>query len=64
MSTANFKPRQGRQNLAHGASRGLRARPLPPSPLPRRAGEGEQKGVGRFYPGLAPWATIFRPYRG
>jgi len=46
MAVTALKPRQGRQNLAHGVSRGTRARPFLPLPLPRRAGEGEQKGVG------------------
>jgi len=39
-------------------------RPLPPSPLPHPAGEGEEKGVGPLFPGLAPWAISCRPYRG
>ena len=29
---------------------GSPARPLPPAPSPRRAGEGEQKGVGAVLP--------------
>ena len=49
------QPRQGRQNVAHGASRGVtRAAlsPLPPSPGLR--GRGNKRGWGPFFPGLRP----------
>jgi hypothetical protein len=75
-----LEPRQGRQNVAHGESRGSPVRPLPPSPLPRRAGEGEEKGVGAALPracalgyylpplpglvGLTSRITGMRDYRG
>jgi len=56
-----LKPRQWRQSLAHGASRGPRAEPLPSAPSP--AGPPADSS-GPLVPGLAPWATIFRPFRG
>ena len=45
-------------------SRGSRVRPLPPSPSPAGRGRGKGRGWGSLSPGLSPWATILRPYRG
>jgi hypothetical protein len=55
-------PRSGRNNVAHGVSRGLTSLPSPPSPLPPARERGAEGGVRAFSPGLAPWATIFRPF--
>jgi 3-deoxy-D-manno-octulosonic-acid transferase len=41
----------------------VRSLPLP-VPSPARAGEGCRSGGGPRYPGLSPWATLFRPKRG
>ena len=59
VATVTLKPREGRQNLVRQPT-DRECRPFP-CPLPRRAGEGGQKGVGVSSPGLSPWATIFRP---
>ena len=51
MAIATLRPREGRQNLAHGASRGSRVRPLPPQPPPPRSGgRGNKGGVGAILP--------------
>jgi len=55
------EPRKGRQNLAHGVSRGLDAASLSPQPSPplgERVAEGR---VRSFSPGLTPWAKFFWP---
>jgi len=102
IAMVTLKPREGRQDLAHGIrvcvrthvgyeksrsyedsmvckslilhssvefshrliSRGSRVPALPPSPSPAGRGRGRKRGWGPFSPGLSPWATIFRPYRG
>jgi hypothetical protein len=55
------KPRQGRQNMAHGVSRGLKAHPLPLPPPPLGRGRGIEGEGGVAIPGLTPWATFYRP---
>jgi hypothetical protein len=37
---------EGRQKVAHGVSRGIVSPSLTPFPLSRRAGEGDNGGVG------------------
>jgi len=54
-----FVPKE-RQNLAHGASRGIDAHSPHPVPLP----PGEGRGEGTWFPGLTPGAKILRPWRG
>jgi len=61
-SLRNSAPEE-RHNVAHGASRGLRPIPSPPSPLPPARERGAEGGVRAIpSPGLAPWAKIFRPF--
>jgi len=60
-SVAEFSPRSGRQNVAHGVSRGSTHQPHPPSPLSRSGGRGGRKGgegvdPQGFRPGLLPYA--------
>src|SRR5690349_4038090 len=57
-------PRRGRKIVAHGVSRGSAYTPSPPSLLPPARERGAEGGVRASAPGLAPWATIFRPWRG
>jgi hypothetical protein len=62
-SPLTLSPRSGRQNLAHGVSRGFEVAPSSPFPPLAPARErGEQRGCGPSNPGLAPWANLFRPY--
>jgi len=54
-------PQSGRKIVAHGVSRGAARPPSSPSPLPPGRERGAAGGVRVLFPGLAPWATIFRP---
>jgi hypothetical protein len=64
MARSTPKPLQGRQKVAHGASRGSPMRPLPPGPLPRRAGEGEVKGVRGALPRACALCYFLPPLPG
>ena len=46
------------------SNRGTTLVPFPPTPSPAGRGRGKKRGWGPLIPGLAPWATICRPYRG
>ena len=48
IAMVTLKPREGRQNLVRQPT-DRECRPFP-CPLPRRAGEGGQKGVGAIFP--------------
>jgi len=50
LTTSLMKPRQGRQNIAHGVSRGTKDTPSLPCPLPRSGGGGGERGWGLCYP--------------
>jgi len=58
----DFSPRSGRQNVAHGVSRGSADHPHPPSPLSRRAGEGGERGESApISQGSRPGLRYFAP---
>ena len=60
-----FSGPEGRQTLAHGVSRGRMDAAAPhPGPLPAGEGGPGSGGCGGLFPRLAPWAKIFRPFRG
>jgi len=61
---SDSEARQGRQSLAHGVSPGSPVRPPSLQSPPPPGGGGGRKGGREFFPGLEPWATIFRPYQG
>ena len=59
-----LKPRQGRQNLAHGVSRGSQVRPLSPTPPPPGGGGGKEGGGGRSAQGFRPRLLSCAPTGG
>jgi hypothetical protein len=70
ISVVEAQPREGREKMGHGVSRGLARRPSSPYPIPLSRGAGETKGRGGYasqgsrYKAsgqVAPCATIFRP---
>jgi len=66
-SVYEFSPSaDGRHNVAHGVMAWVSEPSLTPIPPPRRERGVPQTrdGVRAVYPGLTPWAKLFRPYRG
>jgi len=57
-----LSPRSGRNNVAHGVSRGLACPSFTPAPSPARAGEGcRRRGEGPFPQGSRPGLRSFAP---
>ena len=56
-------PVRGGRIWPTAAALGAESSPFPPAPSPAGRGRRHKRGWEPLFPGLSPWATIFRPYR-